>query len=533
MSKLSGFLCKCSLFVLIPVAANAAGTYYTGGYQSPQTRYNSSAFSNNTAARSTAGVSSYNQARYNSAGYNTSYNSSYSNRYAQNSRTANQSRSQQYSQMQPGAQSGGVDKGFYIDAGLAYKMGTWQFDMNSAGSKLHYDNLSWGVFDIQAGYTFSVGNTKMVFDAGFEYGMQLGESTMIDDDITNGGFMYAEWPDDTIAGVNYAEYLHSLSIGTTKDGDMLGLRAGIGLKDFFTWGRVKVTPSIGWRHLNYKLETTNNYGSTIATVEGNDGCVSVDGMTQCWPAIAFFHVVNPGTQDAYAQYSFGKFQYIDMDGDEYADVIGIPLNVSGEQYVDVPESLYFHQSDVSHSYDVTWTGPYLAMDMLYDINVHNSVTARVELGLPMYKATADQPYRTEWQHPKSIEDTGDFGSAIHFGLGANWRTALTDKVSLSLGVTYDYYNVSNATADTYLNPEYYQAVYNSILSAYIEEFGQDNAENYMLNGFKGDDGKLYAPDYEAVYINDVRNNGWKDTMKDEINSFFQSLGVRVGLNIRF
>ena len=25
----------------------------------------------------------------------------------------------------------------------------------------------------------------------------------------------------------------------------------------------------------------------------------------------------------------------------------------------------------------------------------------------------------------------------------------------------------------------------------------------------------------------------RDTMKDEINSFFQSLGVRVGLNIRF
>lgn len=534
MTKLSKFLCKCSLLVLMPVAANAAGTYYTGGYQSPQNRYNSSAFSNsnNTAGRSTAGVSSYNQARYNSAGYNTAGYSSYTNRYTQNTRTASQGRGAQQVQPQAIKAANSSVGGFRVDAGLSYKTGMWQFDMNNAGSVLRYDDLTWGVFDINAVYDFMAGNTAVTIDAGLEYGVQMGAGSMIDDDITNGGFVVTEWVDDTDANKTYLQYGHSLSKGESKDGDMLGLRAGIGLKDFFNWGKVKVTPSIGWRHLKYKLDTSNNYGLKIDTVEGNNSCVTDGGMTQCWPAIAFFKVLNPGAADAYVQYTFGQFEYIDINGDSYADVIGVPLDTVNGDYVDTLDSFYFHQSDISHSYEVTWSGPYLALDMLYDINANNAITGRVELGLPMYSATADQPYRQEWQHPKSIEDEGGFGKAFHLGLVANWRTALTDKVSLSLGVTYDYYSVGGADASTYLNSSYYQAYYDALLAAYEAEFGTDYAEDYMLNGFIKD-GVQYGPDPEATYINQVRSNGWKDTVKDEIDSFFKSLGVRVGLNIRF
>lgn len=526
MKKWSKILCGCSLLVLMPAAVNAAGTYYNGTYQSPQTRYNSSAFSN-TATRSTSGVSAYNQARYSSAGYNTTGYSSYVNRYGQNARNvAQQNRS---SAQQPVAAN--KSNGFHVDTGLSYKTGMWQFDMASAGSILRYDNLSWGVFDINAGYDFMAGNTALTLEAGLEYGIQMGNGTMIDDDVTNGGFEVAIWPDDTDKDVSYMEYGHALSVGESKDGDMLGLRAGIGLKDFFTWGKVKITPSIGWRHLKYKVETSNNYGMKIDTIDGNNGCITDGGMTQCWPAIAFFKVLGSG-DDTVVQYTFGQFEYIDINGDSYADVVGIPLDNANGDYVDTMESFYFHQSDISHSYEVTWTGPYLAFDMLYDINQNNAVTARVELGLPSYNATADQPYRGEWQHPKSIEDEAGFGSAFHLGLGANWRTALTDKVALTLGITYDYYSVGGADATTYLNPEYYQALYDSLLAGYNAEFGVEYGENYMLNGFV-QDGIEYAPDPDAVYINQVRSNGWKDTIDDEIDSFFKSLGVRVGLNIKF
>ena len=541
MKRLSKILCGASLLVLGPVAANAAGTYYTGGYQSPQTaRYQSSAFSNanNNAARSASGVSSYNQARYNSAGYNTTgYGATYANRYAQNARTNTNARAQS---AQPQVASSG--NGFHIDAGLSYKTGMWQFEMNNAGSKLHYDNLMWGVFDVNAGYDFNVGNTKLTVDAGLEYGMQLGESTMIDDDITNGGSLIGYWD-------GYEEYSRALAIGTSKDGDMLGLRAGVGLKDFFTWGRVKITPSIGWRHLNYKLETSNNYALNIDTIGGTNSCVSEGNLTECLPSLKFLKivevdVVKPGGTTE-------KINFLEYTGGAVFDENGfVPLNqANGGTLIDTLGTFYANMSDISHSYDVTWTGPYLAMDMLYDINANNSVTARVELGLPMYDVTADQPYRMDWQHPKSIEDKGDFGSAIHFGVGANWRTAITDAVSLSLGVTYDYYNVSGADATTYLDATYWESVYRMILDSYIGDNrfyfynDEEKAIDAMLNGFEGPlfnakgeptgETGTYAPDPDAVYINQVRNNGWKDTVKDEIDSFFRSLGVRVGLNIKF
>ena len=110
-------------------------------------------------------------------------------------------------------------------------------------------------------------------------------------------------------------------------------------------------------------------------------------------------------------------------------------------------------------------------------------------------------------------------------------------MSLSLGVTYDYCNVSGADANTYLDPTYWQAVYDGILDAYENDpeltfADRAEAEQAMLNGFIYGDYE-YGPDATAVYINNVRSNGWKDTVSDEIDSFFKSLGVRVGLTARF
>ena len=541
MKGLTKILCGASFLVLGPVAANAAGTYYTGNYQSPQVaRYNNSSAVTGTMA---SGISPYNQARYNAAGYSSYANT---NRYAAGSRVNSQAR--QSSASTQGVQKSAVaGNGFHLDAGMSYKTGMWQFEMKNAGSKLHYDNLAWGVLDVNGGYDFMVGKTPITINAGLEYGIQMGESTMIDDDISNGGYIAAEWWNADGTAVAYTQYGNALSVGTSKDGDMLGIRGEIGLKDFFTWGRVKVTPSIGWRHFKYKLETTDNYGLKVDTMGINGWtqsdsdnrlpCFSSDGMTQCWPFLAFLN--------AQGQYTPGVFEKIDLDGDGYTDVVGIPLANANGDWIDSLDTFYFHQNNMSHSYEVTWSGPYLALDMLYDINVNNSVSARVELGLPGYNATADQPYRTEWQHPKSIEDDAGIGSAFHMGLGAQWRTALTDKVSLSIGVTYDYYSVGGADATTYLNPTYWQEMYDTILKTYVEDpsllfpslpgltfADAAQAEQAMLYSFEYN-GKIYSADPTAVYISDVKANGWKDTVSDEIESFFKSLGVRVGITAKF
>ena len=78
------------------------------------------------------------------------------------------------------------------------------------------------------------------------------------------------------------------------------------------------------------------------------------------------------------------------------------------------------------------------------------------------------------------------------GLGANWTTALTDSVALSVGVTYDYYTVSGADAKTYLNSTYYTDIYDALLQDWIDA-GKTEAD--MLDP---DSGESVAQDIKQI-----------------------------------
>lgn len=522
MKILPRLLLKTSVFALLPFVANAAGTYYTGNYQSPQRSYSQSSYSqrSRTTNYSQQGVSAYNQNQYANAGYSTSgYNSARnSGAYRANATTNRQTNAQsRQQQMTPTSDK----SGFYLGADFSRQTSMWQFEMKESESILHYDNVDWNVLGVNAGYVFNAGNTPMQIAAGFKYGMQAGESTMVDDDITNGGYFVTEWGEDTDGDGKADKVLgdqmgRALSIGTSKDGSMMEFNAGFGLKDFFQWGNLKVTPSVGWRYLKYKLETTNNHGMSIDTFEGNGGCFVVDGSDeiQCDPVLIFYD--SAGNQILTTRGDTNADGYLDLN-----DEIEVP---SGYQYVNTGGTYYYGQPGVSHSYEVEWSGPYLALDMLYDINQNNSVNAYLEVGLPSYTATGDQPYRFDWEHPKSVEDSSGVGSAFHLGLGASWSTAISDSVALSIGLTYDYYNVSGADAKTYLSEDYYMGIYNDLLAQWVDA-GYTEAD--MINSNTGDPIALNILELEQDCP------GWVCSADGEIESFYKSMGIRVGINAKF
>jgi hypothetical protein len=490
---------------MLPVLANAAGTYYTGGYQSPQTRYAQPSYMQqrgNMGNYSQQGVSSYTRSKYANAGYsNPNSNMNYQRNVAQ----------------QKPVQKNASDvnnKGFTLGADFSRQTSMWQFEMQSSDSILHYDNIDWNVFGVNAGYVFG-DKTPVQISAGFKYGMQANKSTMVDDDITNGGYLVAEYYDDDNKFVGN-QIGNALSIGTSKDGAMMAFNAGIGLKDFFKWGNLKVTPSVGWRYLKYSLETHDNYGLSMDIFDGEGGCITVPGgnEVQCDPVFVLYYTGADGKTEGvlFLRSDTNENGQIDVD-----DMILIPSVTDPE--VSTGSNYYYAQPGISHKYDVTWSGPYLALDMQYDMNSNNSVNAFVELGLPSYTATGDQPYRFDWQHPKSVEDTAGLGSAFHIGLGANWTTALSNSVSLSIGLTYDYYTVSGADASTYLNGEYYTDLYNQIF-----ELGKYESEEEMLAD------NAIAQDIKEI---ETECPGWVCNSSGEIDSFYKSMGIRVGLNARF
>lgn len=501
MKSLSNFLFKCSLLVMVPVAANAAGTYYTGNtYQSPQVRYNTQSY----AQRQTGYASQYNNYYSNpsyASRYNTNMNSASTT--SQRTRANNSTNSKETSSTTP------KKTGFWLDAGIIHENGQWQMEMNQSGSILSYDNVAWNVLDVKGGYYFNAGNTTMQIDAGVKYGMQWGESVMYDDDVTNGGFLVTTWinaDDNSEIGQQIG---HAISIGTSQGGNMLGFNVGFGLTDFFKWGNVTVTPSVGYRYLKYKLETENNYGLSVDTT----ACFEVNGEIQCDPAI----IVNIGSD---------KQQII------WRDDINAPMEIpGGATSINTGSTYYYYQPGVSHSYDATWAGPYLALDLDYVINQNNAVNGRIELGLPGYKAVGDQPYRFDWAHPKSVEDEAGMFGAMHFGLGANWTTAISDSVALSIGLTYDYYSVSGADAKTYLNGSYYTTLYNNILSGGVID-GIDYGTGYdseaaMLDPETGNPIAINIKNLESEC------SGWVCSTTGEIESFYKSMGIRVGINAKF
>ncbi|MDR1337732.1 MAG: hypothetical protein LBJ73_01740 [Rickettsiales bacterium] len=502
MKKISKFLFGWSLLACVPLAAGAAGTYYNGSYQNPQTArqgYNTTGYYSQQPQQQ--------QGYYQNTGYagTGTYSSAGYSRYGQaaqpQSANAQQSNTQQ--RTAPAAPAANTAKnGFYLDGGISRESAMWQFEMKKAGSKLHYDNVAWNVLDAKGGYVFDLGNTKAQIDAGVKYGMQSGESSMVDDDISNGGYFVTEWVDggNNVIG---SQIGHALSAGTSSGGSMLGFNFGFGLTDFFSVGKAKITPSVGYRHFSYKLETKQNFGLSMNTAQ----CfIGAEGEKQCDPAI-IIHYADGTKQILWREKS-----------DDKLEVVGTP------QTVDAGDTYYFQQPGTSHSYDVSWSGPYAALDMVYAADQNNSVDARVELGFPGYTATGNQPYRFDWQHPKSVEDTAGMFSAFHLGLGANWRTAMTDTVMLSVGLTYDYYTVDGADASTYLSESYHDGIYNALLKQWQEKGKQ---ESDMIDPNSGDP--------VALNIINLKKEcpGWVCKSDSEIKSFYKSMGIRVGLTAKF
>jgi hypothetical protein len=336
---------------------------------------------------------------------------------------------------------------------------------------------------------------------GGKYGVQFDESPMVDDDISSDA-MWVNWGNNVIEGTP------AVSIGTSKGGTEYGYNAEFGLTNFFEMGRVKVTPSIGYRYFKHNLKTKSNRGAMINVVNSpeNVNCIIVqDGEIQCGPYVGFSGGGFAGFQTA-AQAGTDTVTVYDIYGNQIYLVVdpttGNYIVQNGGGSLDLGTTYYYEQHGVSHKYETEWYGPYIAFDLEYIIDNDNIINAGLEFGLPIYDSKGDQPYRFDWQHPTSVEDKGGLGDAVHLGLNAEWATTVSDNVMFTLGLDYDYYRVGGASATTYLNPNHYY--------------------NLLQNGLISED------DYNVL-----QSKGWKDKVDNEITSVYKSMGIHAGVKVKF
>lgn len=487
MKKISRILFGSAILSLMPFVAGAVGTYYNGNlYQNPQSRYTT-----------------------NSGGFYNTYGAGRG--YGQSMQGVGVTKTTiQKTKKTTKKTSGNARKhGFQLGVDFIHEFADWDIEMKTAGSNLHYDNLRWNVISGDAAYYFG-DSVPMQIKIGGRYGLQFGDSSMVDDDITAGNMWYTQ---DMIVGNTPEEVLigtPALSVGTSKDGKQYGFNAAFGFTDLFGNDRVKITPSIGYRYFKHILETKSNYGLMVQVLNSDSfvNCLEVqNGEIQCGPYIGFVDASGQILNFA------GLSAVVDEGGNVQNYVVE---NNTSAALLDVGETYYYEQYGTSHKYETVWAGPYIALDMEYVINDNNVVNAGLEFGLPTYDSKGDQPYRFDWEHPTSVEDKGGFGDAYHLGFNATWATALSDSVMLSLGMNYDYYHVSDASATTYLNKAYNEALLYSLETNYNSGEGLTETEYQNMLSLK-----------------EAKAAGWKYKSNKEIESVYKSMGIRLGLSARF
>ena len=487
--------------------ANAASPYMgTSGYQSPQSYYRPSAGSGAEAA-SGAQAGSY----YNGGGYYNNSNSGYAGARNQEGSfnrmpTAGQARQNAAARKKNAADSAPGEDGFFLGAGLSRQYAQWQYELQTLGSILNYSDLAWNVFDVKAGYKTG----DVVIGLGLQYGMQAGKSFMTDDDITNGGGGYKfEGEDHDHKPTGFVVRNSILSIGESKGGSMLGMHLGLGLANAFGSDSVKITPSIGYRMMKYKLTTSNNSG---LSVEYNDALCEPDdlGSLMCPAMISFWD----GSDWVYLQNMINIGTLNDP-----VWIYPIPPGASGADYGD---NYAFTQAGFSHVYEVSWNGPFIAADIDVGLGGDYSMSGRIEIGFPGYEAVGDQPYRIDWAHPKSLGDKKGMFGALHLGMGANWMAKISDQMRMSIGLTYDYYEVKKADAVSYLSKYYYDGV---------RKWAEDPKEDGTGPGKDADRRQDVIDQLDDLYKS--CNNSWTCVDPGEVNSFYRAVGIRIGIEGEF
>jgi hypothetical protein len=114
--------------------------------------------------------------------------------------------------------------------------------------------------------------------------------------------------------------------------------------------------------------------------------------------------------------------------------------------------------------------------------------------------------------------------AMHMGLGASWTTMLDKSWGLTVGVIYDYYRVSGARATTNLSGDYYMNWLEKIFAGEYGPDGTDDDWNDML---------VNNPTAAAIEELYRECGGWTCAFENEVQSFYKSIGIRVGVAGKF
>ncbi|MDR0449560.1 MAG: hypothetical protein LBG89_03855 [Rickettsiales bacterium] len=427
-------------------AVHAAGTYYNYGANS----YGNYANSQASGVQNRAGQQNRMSQQFGAGGGYSQYSPQGQQQYLPQNQQASRFGGQQAQQQQQNNNGGQIfGNGFTLTAHAGYDNSDFGFSMNETQSEINFNNMTWMKFGGTAGYEFAVGGVKLEVKGGFEIGSQGESGSITDDDMSQGGVFvgYAGF-NQTPSAPTISLYSPAVNgnqpvyfgvsqlifgVGEQGQGTSLGAFASIGMGDGFQIGEsVKIKPSVGYRHEQFKAIGQNMMTMAVQALIVDDREIGLlkDVATNC-NGCQIVLTIDGET------YFFGGW----VEGfDDYGEPFFLTLS----------EAAYLE--GVTHEYNVSWSGPFLATDIEMKTAQNSGFNLRLELGFPGYTAEADQPYRADWAHPTSIKDSAPIFSGLHYGLNLKYTAGLTDNIAVNLGWNWDYYKVDGADAETFYAP---------------------------------------------------------------------------------
>ena len=331
-------------------------------------------------------------------------------------------------------------------------------------SILEWDDMLFNEINVGAKHVFDIRGLDLSIYADYTHGKLAGGGLSMDYDLEPYDYAY---PSDGIFTISMGD-----QSGTTNH-----LKFGIGIHHIWDVAGWKITPHIGYEIFKHDLKMSNhiypnpgvylplmtNHGDYVfGDTAGEYYAVSVDtpidddsGLYQvCMGPEDIKIVLSSGSASGNTLYPLGE----DLTTVDYTSSLGtIPWGVSEGECVVIGGDGMVRVDGTTHIYNTTWSGFYLGMEFEKQMTLADKLRFYVQVSMPKYSSEGIWPNRDDWQQNPSFLDEGDNG-AIAYEAEMEYDYKLSDRMSLSLKASTDYFHVGNIPGELYVaqSVEYYE-----------------------------------------------------------------------------
>lgn len=404
-----------------------------------------------------------------------------------------------------------------VTASYTRKFADFQFE-TGVQSILEWDDMILNLFGIRAEKDFQLRGFNLFGFGEYAYGS-----------VSHGG-LSMDYDLKPYNDAQPASGIFTISMGG-QTGTIQDLKFGIGARHIWDISGWKISPIIGYQIFKHDLKMNNHvypnpavylplmnqfgdyiYGDTNGNYySAPQGTAVPDGYHQVCisPEDIALAAADPSTHRP----------IVDENGnlmtDSYDPLYEYqPWGVGPGQCVVVGGDGMIIVNGVTHIYNTTWSGIYLAVEIEKQMTYVDKLRFYAQASMPHYRSEGIWPNRTDWQQNPSFVDEGNNG-AMQYRMEMEYIYHFSDRLQLSAKAETSYFHIGKVGGELYVaGYQYYETDPATGEIVYVDP-----------NGVPGD-----GDEYPYLATKDPYTEKITDSLK---NATWQSFGLHFGVKYTF